>query len=129
MHAPRERQGKPVLVQRRTVLRQHGEMVRQVQVLLQILQRQIKLAGKDPLAEQEVQQQQAEVLASVTTPEQRPGERSSGCCLAPRSPPGWLALSALHTVSLAPKLSPDFTALTNDAQHGEPCGLTLAQYM
>ena len=42
------------------VVRQHAEMVRQVHALLAILQRQIKLAGKDPLAEQEVQQQQAE---------------------------------------------------------------------
>ena len=63
-----------MLVQRRMVLRQHAEMVRQVQALLAILQRQIKLAGKDPLAEEETQQQQAEVAAAVAAPKQRQGE-------------------------------------------------------
>ena len=61
-------------MQRRMVLRQHAEMVWQVQALLAILQRQIKLAGKDPLAEEEVQQQQPEVAATVAAPEQRQGE-------------------------------------------------------
>lgn len=49
-------------------------MVRQIRALLAILQRQIKLAGKDPLAEEELQQQQAEVAATIAAPEQRQGE-------------------------------------------------------
>ncbi len=61
-------------MQRRMLLRQHAEMVRQIRALLAILQRQIKLAGKDPLAEEELQQQQAEVAATIAAPEQRQGE-------------------------------------------------------
>ena len=64
----------PVFVQRRVVVRQHAEMVRQHRAMVTILQRQIELAGKDPLAEEEVQRQQAEVVATVASPEQRPGE-------------------------------------------------------
>lgn len=81
-------------MQRRMVLRQHAEMVRQIQALLAILLRQIKLAGEDPLAEEELEQQQAEVVATVFAPEQTQGEASCGYC-DPGSLSDWLALSPL----------------------------------
>ena len=66
----------PFFVQRRVVVRQHAEMVRQHRAMLAILQRQIELAGKDPQAEEEIQRQQAEVVATVASPKQRSGEGS-----------------------------------------------------
>ena len=61
------------MLQRRMVLRQHAELARQVRALVGILERQIRLAGKDPLAEEEEpQQQQQEVLAHVSAVQAQP---------------------------------------------------------
>ena len=60
-------------MQRRMVMKQHAEVMRQVRALVQIMQRQIMLVGKDPLAEDADQQQQAEVVAIVAPPEENPG--------------------------------------------------------
>ena len=61
------------MLQRRMVLRQHAELGRQVRTLVGILERQIRLAGKDPLAEEEEpQQQQQEVLAHVSAAQAQP---------------------------------------------------------
>ena len=61
------------MLQRRMVLSQHTELARQVRALVGILERQIRLAGKDPLAaEEEPQQQQQEVLAHVSAVQAQP---------------------------------------------------------
>lgn len=47
------------------VLRQHAELARQVRALVGILESQVRLAGKDPLAEEEEPQQQQQHVSAV----------------------------------------------------------------
>ena len=110
-------------MQRWMVLRQHAEMVRQVQALLAILLRQIKLAGKDPLAEEELQQQQAEVVATIAAPEQNQGEGSSGYN---GSLFAWLRLDSLAQL-VTMKRALDVRCSHNGVQHVEVPGMMLVQ--